>query len=91
MRALKWAVGGLMAVGVVSASANTVGNKLEAAGQAASAALMKAQGAAVKGAKVAASGVARGARAAGSAVDKGAKKIGVPGAGQPAPPPRQAP
>lgn len=83
---------GAVVVGVIVSSGPAVavagvGDKLEAAGQAASAALMKAQVAAVKGVKTAASGVARGARAAGSAVDKGAKKIGVPGAGKPAPPP----
>lgn len=78
------------ALAASSAPAAGLGDKLEAAGQAASGALMKAQSAGVKGAKIAASGVARGAHAAGSAVQKGAKKIGVPGAGKPAPPERPA-
>jgi hypothetical protein len=63
----------------------TVGEKVDAAGKAASEAVGKAQKAVVKGAKTAASAVARGAHAAGSAVDKAAKKIGVPGAGASAP------
>ena len=82
MRGWVMALGSVLAVSTASA---VVGDKIEAAGHAASAALMKAQNAAVKGVKIAASGVARGAHAAGSAVQKGAKKIGLPTQGASAP------
>jgi hypothetical protein len=65
----------------------TVGEKVEAVGQAASGVVTKTQRAVARGAKAAASGVERGAKAAGSAVGKGAKKLGLPSSGASAPKP----
>lgn len=65
----------------------TVGEKIDAAGRAASSVATKTEAAVKRGVKAAASGVERGAKAAGNAADRGAKKLGVPGAGASAPKP----